>query len=86
MNEDLKTVLLVGALIVALFVIFILGAKWMYADPEDIKVDNTKKRIVIATVQVLECTQNETMCTIIQQGSNRTDLGNINRPMRDTRL
>ena len=86
MNEDLRAALIVGSILVILFLLTILGIYRGVADPEDIKVDNTKKRIVIATVQVLECTQNETMCTIIQQGSNRTDLGNVNRMMRDTRL
>ena len=86
MNEDLRAALIVGSVLIALFLLTIWGIYRGVADPEDIKVDNTRKRIVIATVQVLECTQNETMCTIIQQGSNRTDLGNVNRQMRDTRL
>ena len=45
-------------------------------------VDNTKKRIMITTVTLLDCYKNETQCKVAQVWVNRTDMGNLSIPMK----
>lgn len=68
-------------LITIFIIIVLLFALAFSAFGTEIKVDNTKKRVLTATIIIMDCYHNNTGCEIKAVETNRTDIGNLSRPM-----
>lgn len=68
----------VAAFIVLVLVVLVLAEIVLGSE---IKVDNTKKRMLAVTVVIMDCYNNNTGCEVIDLQTNTTEMGNISEPM-----
>ena len=73
-------------IIAAIVFILVIIVLFDIAFGSEIKVDNTKKRVLTATVVIMDCYHNDTGCEVLSVDTNTTDLGNVSEPARGTNL